>query len=166
LFRPSSHCSISRYHYRLHSGYSKYQAVQAQFMTAIAAFLGTIVALYFAEGWVGERLVYVTAGGFIYLAAVTILPEVLEDDRKSVTFRLAQLTAFLTGIGFMYMVYLLEKYDSGGSHHVGVHSQERTSRHGHSHGHAAERSLPQEPVETMAYAHHNGHDHGHGHGEL
>jgi zinc transporter 7 len=110
------------------AGYSKYQAVQAQFMTAIAAFLGTIISLYVADGWVGERLLYVTAGGFIYLAAVTILPEVLEDDRHSLLFRLAQLAAFISGIGFLYLVYLLEEYDEKNGTHE--------SNHGHSHGHS------------------------------
>jgi zinc transporter 7 len=123
------------------AGYSKYQAVQAQFMTAIAAFLGTIISLYVADGWVGERLLYVTAGGFIYLAAVTILPEVLEDDRHSLLFRLAQLAAFISGIGFLYLVYLLEEYDESGSTSV--------DKHGHSHGHS-----------------HRHQEHNHGHNEL
>lgn len=111
------------------AGYSKYQAVQAQFMTAIAAFLGTIISLYVADGWIGERLLYVTAGGFIYLAAVTILPEVLEDDRHSLLFRLAQLAAFIAGIGFLYLVYLLEEHDEKSSPLA-------NSSHEHSHGHA------------------------------
>jgi zinc transporter 7 len=125
------------------AGYSKYQAVQAQFMTAIAAFLGTIISLYVADGWVGERLLYVTAGGFIYLAAVTILPEVLEDDRHSLLFRLAQLAAFISGIGFLYLVYLLEEY--------GEKSGTSANNHGHSHGHSHR---------------HQEHNHNHGHNEL
>jgi zinc transporter 7 len=127
------------------AGYSKYQAVQAQFMTAIAAFLGTIISLYVADGWVGERLLYVTAGGFIYLAAVTILPEVLEDDRHSLIFRLAQLAAFISGIGFLYLVYLLEEYDESSS----SSSSTLANNHGHSHGHA-----------------HRQQGHNHGHNEL
>jgi zinc transporter 7 len=121
------------------AGYSKSQAVQAQFMTAIAAFLGTILSLCLADGWIGERLIYVTAGGFIYLACVTILPEVLEDDRHSIPFRLAQLAAFMAGIGFLYLVYLLEAYDDNHDH---GHSHDR--HRGHNHG----------PGEL---------DHGHGH---
>jgi zinc transporter 7 len=120
------------------AGYSKYQAVQAQFMTAIAAFLGTIIALYVADGWIGERLLYVTAGGFIYLACVTILPEVLEDDRHSITFRLAQLAAFLAGIGFLYLVYLMEAYDD--NHEHGHDHSHRHREHNHVHGHGHEHN--------------------------
>lgn len=127
------------------AGYSKNQAVKAQFMTAIAAFTGTVVALYLSEGWIGERLLYVTAGGFIYLATVTILPEVLEDDRHSAAFRLAQLTAFLAGIGFLYLVYLLEEYE----HKDAAATSDRTLQHG-------------EPQAQQAHNNH-GHNHGHGH---
>lgn len=141
----------------MRAGYSKYQAVQAQFMTAIAAMLGTIVALYFADGWVGERLLYVTAGGFIYLATVTILPEVLEDDRHSASFRLAQLAAFLAGIGFLYLVYLMEEYGESNSPHDG------TSQHGH--GHAHHQHNTQESGHGHGHAHRQ-HAHNHGHNEL
>jgi zinc transporter 7 len=130
------------------AGYSKSQAVKAQFMTAIAAFTGTVIALYLSEGWVGERLLYVTAGGFIYLATVTILPEVLEDDRHSIGFRLAQLLAFLAGIGFLYLVYLMEEYEY----------KDEAAHGDHSH-----RSMeaPVEPQQAHAHGHaHRGHKHG------
>jgi hypothetical protein len=104
--------------------------------------LGTIISLYVADGWVGERLLYVTAGGFIYLAAVTILPEVLEDDQHSLLFRLAQLAAFVSGIGFLYLVYLLEEYDEKDG--------TVANNHGHGHGHS----------------HHHQDEHNQGHNEL
>jgi zinc transporter ZupT len=43
-----------------------------------------------------------TAGGFVYLAATTLLPEILDDTRSTGKFRLAQLAAFIAGIGFLY----------------------------------------------------------------
>ena len=60
------------------AGYSKADAVKAQFGTAIAAFAGTITALYLVSNntAIQEQLVFITAGGFIYLAATTLLPEV------------------------------------------------------------------------------------------
>ena len=90
------------------AGYSKSQAVLAQFSTAVAAFLGTAVALNVSEeDWAGERLLFVTAGGFVYLAATTLLPEVLEEG-KSIAYRFLQLVSFVTGILFLYMVAYLE----------------------------------------------------------
>jgi zinc transporter ZupT len=48
------------------NGFSKNQAIMAQFGTAIAAMLGTIVGL-FLHDWAGESLLFITAGGFVYL---------------------------------------------------------------------------------------------------
>lgn len=101
------YCSLLR------AGFSKSQAILAQFVTAIAAFIGTIVALSAAEGWAGERLLFITSGGFVYLAATTILPEVL-DEGPSAVYRFLHLCAFSAGIGFLYIVALLEH---GDDHH-------------------------------------------------
>jgi hypothetical protein len=102
---------------------------------------------------------YITAGGFIYLAAVTILPKVLEERKTSFLFRIFQLCAFLIGIGFLFSVSLLEGADG----------------HGHSHGHHGHHAVVEEVVQHMdAHDHHecNGHHdhhaehHGHDHHEL
>jgi solute carrier family 39 (zinc transporter), member 7 len=109
------------------SGYTRSQAILMQLWTAIAAFAGTATAMY-TQAWLGKELMWITAGGFIYLAASTLLPEVLQDtanESRAVLFRIAQLFAFTIGIGFLYAVALLEDYDSHGS----------TSEHGHKHGH-------------------------------
>ena len=108
------------------AGYSKSQAVMAQFFTALAAFLGTAVALSLSAGWEGEVLLLITAGGFVYLAATTILPEVLEAG-DSVSFRFWQLLFFVLGILFLHIVSLLEEYDEHG--------------HGHHHGHGSHHEL-------------------------
>ena len=106
-------CSLIR------AGYSKRQAITAQFLTAIAAFVGTGVALSVAEGYGSDVLLLVTAGGFVYLAATTILPEILEDSQSTAWFRLAQVACFCIGIGFLYVVTLLEEDDHDGHHHRG-----------------------------------------------
>jgi solute carrier family 39 (zinc transporter), member 7 len=97
----------------IRAGYSKQQAVMAQFTTAIAAFIGTLVALYFSQfAGAGEGLGFITAGGFVYLAAVTILPDALEQSEhksSSAWFRFTQLLSFCVGIGFMYAVTFLEE---------------------------------------------------------
>ena len=129
------------------NGYSKKQAIMAQFGTAVAAMAGTVVAIVL-EGFAGEALIYITAGGFVYLAACTILPELLEE-KATLPFRLQQLMFFLAGIAFLYAVGWLEEMDGG---HVG-----------HSHGHH-QHAHPQEhvhhipPVEHL-HDHHRIHHH-------
>ena len=126
------------------NGYSKRQAIMAQFGTAIAALVGTVLGVYAVE-WGGERLLWITAGGFVYLACVTILPEVLEDG-SSVRFRLAQIIAFLLGVSFLFAVSLQEGHDHGhGSSHSHQHEH---MGHEHYHGH-----------------HHDHHAHGHDHAD-
>lgn len=126
------------------AGMTKNQAILAQFSTAIAAYCGTFVGLFGMQtmkDYIGDDLmVPFTAGGFIYLAAVTILPGLLEK-RVGKRARAVQVMAFLTGIGFMYCVALLEHAGGGCSGHGHSHS---------SHGHGVEMT------------HHDGH-HGHGH---
>jgi zinc transporter 7 len=121
------------------NGFSKNQAILAQFGTAIAALLGTVVGIAL-EGFLvgGDSLMLITAGGFVYLAAVTILPEILEDDSASWRFRVAQTLCFATGIGFLYMVTILEEIGGGHSHGHGHHE--------HAHHH--------EPIQHDQHHHH------------
>jgi zinc transporter ZupT len=87
-----------------------------------------------------DRLLWITAGGFLYLAGTTILPEVLNDKGPSqtktrqLTFRLAQLVAFCTGILFLSMV----DWFSGDDHHH--HNGEHFLTHGHSREHILHKS--------------------------
>jgi len=121
-------------------GFSKKQAILAQFGTSVSAMIGTVVGLLAAD-MAGESLVLVTAGGFVYLATVTILPDILNDDGCSLQFRLAQILSFALGVAFLYAVSLLEEMESHSGH-----------GHGHSHQH---------------HDHvHSQHNHGHGNGEL
>lgn len=116
----------------IRAGFSKSQAILAQFLTAIAAFMGTAFALYVSEGWNGHLLLFVTAGGFVYLAATTILPEVL-DESSSPSLRLAQLSCFCLGIGFLYIVSLMEEHEH--EHHVGYSAATHHHHHHHTHEH-------------------------------
>jgi solute carrier family 39 (zinc transporter), member 7 len=142
----------------LKNGFTKNEAIATQFFTATAAFVGTFVGLWAASTWPGVN--YITAGGFVYLAAVTILPKVLEERKASFLFRLCQLIAFLIGIGFLFSVSLLEGEDGHGhSHqhnehavHEEIHHQEHHHQ-GHDHGQCNHEH----------HGHHDHHDHGHGH---
>jgi zinc transporter 7 len=133
------------------NGYSKRRAILAQFGTAVAAMAGTVVGILLEGVW-GEALIYITAGGFIYLAACTILPELLEEQ-VTLKFRLAQLVFFGAGIAFLYAVSWLEHMDGGGCGHGG-----------HSNGHHQHQSSPAKEDHHDHHGHHDhevhaGHDH-------
>mmetsp|Transcript_16463 Transcript_16463/g.31195 ORF Transcript_16463/g.31195 Transcript_16463/m.31195 type:complete len:401 (-) Transcript_16463:44-1246(-) len=126
LFHEIPH-ELGDYSILVGAGMTKSQAIMAQFSTAIAAYCGTFVGLYGMQtmkDYLGSDLmVPFTAGGFVYLATVTILPNLLECKvgRRA---RISQIVAFLVGIGFMYGVALLE-HAGGSCGHA----------HGHGHGH-------------------------------
>ncbi|WAR31095.1 S39A7-like protein [Mya arenaria] len=73
-------------------------AMMLQFSTAIGAMLGTICSL-FAEG-VGEAattwILPFTAGGFIYIATVSVIPELLEDTKLGQSIK--EILAMLVGV--------------------------------------------------------------------
>ena len=115
-------------------------AIGAQFLTAIAAFLGTAFGLFsgqIIQGLGHEILIPFTAWGkgefnnlywfylvlwpnssvivegFLYLACVTILPDVLETD-VGWMMRLLQVAAVVAGVSFMYIVAELEEMEAAG----------------------------------------------------
>jgi len=145
---------------------TKHQAILAQFATALAAYAGTFVGLFGAEFmkyWMGsdsesesdsnmDWMIPFTAGGFVYVAAVNILPALLEERGCGGLARVAQVMAFLVGIGFMYGVAVMEEM-AGGHDHGHSHGHGHVDHgHGHAdHGHAD-------------HGHSHGHDHHHDHG--
>ena len=122
------------------AGYSTRQAIATQLYTAVAAFLGTATAIVVSEeAWSQERLIWITAGGFLYLAGTTLLPEVLADEgicesnckSSKRWFRFAQLLAFCIGILFLYMVAVLEDDE-----HFSDQGSQTHHHHNHGHHHA------------------------------
>ncbi|EJK73366.1 hypothetical protein THAOC_05015 [Thalassiosira oceanica] len=97
----------------VNAGLSRNQAVMCQFLTALGAFLGTAAGLFagsLVDGLGHDFLLPFTAGGFVYLACVTILPEIL-DAEASFTLRLMQIGSFLIGLGFMFGVLIVEEWE-------------------------------------------------------
>ena len=88
----------------IQSGFSKRKAMGAQFVTAVGAFLGTAIGILVNEfggategsaaagaakglwgtslGW-GDMLLPFTAGTFLYVGTVAVIPELLETDPKA-----------------------------------------------------------------------------------
>ena len=113
---------LGDYYTLVGAGYTPWQAVRTQFITAIAAFCGTAVALVAADqSSSSDALMLGTAGGFLYLAGTTLLPHVLNESVIKPWHRLGHLMAFAIGLAFMQAVALLEEVehhrDDNDNHH-------------------------------------------------
>ncbi|GAB5589719.1 hypothetical protein Unana1_04619 [Umbelopsis nana] len=118
---------VGDYAILIQSGFSKQKAMMAQFTTAIGAFLGTIAGIAIEEmtrsgsnvteklalanegilgtdlGW-GDLVIPFTAGGFMYIATVGVIPELLEvtsNIKKDFRQALSEFAAMLVGLGMM-----------------------------------------------------------------
>lgn len=111
----------------IQSGFSKRAAMGAQFVTALGAFLGTCIGIAVqelggnasdAEGedfvgllgtslsW-GDMLLPFTAGTFLYVGTVAVIPELLETGPKKmeeVRKTLTQFAAMALGAGIMFTI--------------------------------------------------------------
>ena len=82
-----------------------------QLTTAIGALLGCLIGLLFhsagAELWATQTFLPITAGGFIYIATVSVIPELLEKNsgfRQSIF----EMISMIFGVLVMVLVSLLE----------------------------------------------------------
>jgi zinc and cadmium transporter len=93
----------------VHSGLTVRNAVLLNVASASIAILGTVVALSagaIAEGAVAGTLLPVTAGGFVYLAAADLIPELQHD--RSLRALIVQTFLIALGIGVMGLLTLVE----------------------------------------------------------
>ncbi|RWS30715.1 zinc transporter ZIP13-like protein [Leptotrombidium deliense] len=88
------------------SGFSKWEAAKAQISTASVGVLGAIVALSSeSTETVGTKTAWIlpfTAGGFLHIAMVSILPDILKEDNPWESFK--QMICIATGIAVMALV--------------------------------------------------------------
>lgn len=91
----------------LRAGMPRLRALRMQLVTAIGALLGTLVGLAAGDMPVmKDRLNCFTAGGFIYVATVDVIPSLLDDTSLAQTVR--ELLAMAAGVAIMVGVTLLE----------------------------------------------------------
>ena len=116
----------------IQSGFSKRKAMGAQFVTAVGAFLGTCIGIFVQEcggrgasgdvhahsgqGNMGiwrtslqwsDMLLPFTAGTFLYVGTVAVIPELLEtgsDKREEVKKMVLQFVAMGVGAGIMLLI--------------------------------------------------------------
>ena len=92
----------------IQSGYSKRRAMFVQLVTAVGAMTGTFCGL-FAEGIGTAATAWIlpfTAGGFIYIATVAVIPELLEDS--SLWQSVKEIFAIFVGVGMMVLIAYIE----------------------------------------------------------
>ena len=92
----------------IHGGFSKAKALVLNFLTALAAIIGAVIALL-ASRYVENIelfIIPIAVGGFIYIAGSDLIPELHKEFtlKKSIL----QLAAFLAGILVMAALLLLE----------------------------------------------------------
>ncbi|KAH3667826.1 hypothetical protein WICMUC_005226 [Wickerhamomyces mucosus] len=118
----------------IQGGFSKWQAIGVQFFTASGAFIGTFIGIQIQQ-WAktgsneiignespglfgtsvttGDLTLPFTAGGFIYVATVNVIPEILElqsnnSKRKEFSNGILQIFFIFLGIGMMFLVSWFE----------------------------------------------------------
>jgi len=91
----------------LRAGMPRARALGVQLLTAVGAMLGTLVGLLTGDMPVVNRhLSAFTAGGFIYVATVGVLPDLQHDTGLAQTLR--ELAAMAAGVAVMVGVTALE----------------------------------------------------------
>jgi len=93
----------------VHAGYTPKRALIFNFLSACCSFLGAIVVLVFSNvaGILSVAVLPFAAGGFIYLAAADLIPELQRE--KAIIKSIFQFLALLFGLGIMFIVLLFSK---------------------------------------------------------
>lgn len=92
----------------IYGGFTRAKALFFNFGTALTAIAGAVMLLVFSARAerLAELMVPFAAGGFIYIAAADLIPEIHKhtETKKSI----GQLAAFGVGIGIMFSLLLFE----------------------------------------------------------
>lgn len=95
----------------LQSGVSRRNAMLLQLSTALGALAGTAISLVMqgsGDTMATEWVLPFTAGGFIYIALVSVIPELLDEAKPSIRQTLLQVGAMMAGV---YMMVLIAQFE-------------------------------------------------------
>ncbi|CAF3463246.1 unnamed protein product [Rotaria socialis] len=102
---------IGDYAILIQNGCSRKKAMLLQLTTAVGALLGCLIGLLFHSAgtqlWATQTFLPVTAGGFIYIATVSVIPELLETN-SGLKQSLLEMIALIVGVGVMVLVAIFE----------------------------------------------------------
>jgi len=92
----------------IHGGFKRGKAIMLNFLTALVAVIGTIVALILGNYIfnIQQIIVPLAIGGFLYIAGSDLIPELHKETRIWVS--IGQIIAFVFGILIMMALLLLE----------------------------------------------------------
>ena len=91
----------------VYGGYKKSKALLFNFLSGLTAVLGGVLGFLFAEQAESAALFLlpIAAGGFIYIAASDLIPEIKKSSKKqTITWNFI---IFLVGMGLMLLMKLL-----------------------------------------------------------
>ena len=103
LFHEIPH-EIGDFAILIQSGCSKRNAIALQLLTAFGALTGTLISLI-ADGMTDTTAPWIlpfTAGGFIYIATVSVIPELLEGS--SLKQSVKEIMALIVGVLLMVVI--------------------------------------------------------------
>ncbi len=92
----------------VYGGFSRFKALIYNFITAISAFIGVLVAFLFEKNTSNFSFFIIpfAAGGFIYIACSDLIPELHKEVH--IKHSLIQLASLLIGIAMMFLILLIE----------------------------------------------------------
>lgn len=100
---------LGNYSVLVHGGLSRGRALFVNFLTALLAVVGVVVALVLRDYVEGAQhfILPIVAGGFVYIAGSNLIPEL---NKESVNLKevLLQLAVFILGIALMALMLLME----------------------------------------------------------
>jgi zinc and cadmium transporter len=91
----------------IHAGFSRKKALIFNFLSACTAFLGALTVLIFEPSAeiLSKAVLPIAAGGFIYLAAADLIPEL--HSEKTLSRSIYQLIALIFGMGLLVALTLI-----------------------------------------------------------
>ncbi|XP_040567060.1 zinc transporter zipt-7.2 [Lepeophtheirus salmonis] len=93
----------------IQSGVPRMKAILLQLLTAVGALLGCVISLLTggSDNAANKFILPFTAGGFIYIATVSVIPELLEGKCSFKQF-IAEISAMLLGVALMVVIAFYE----------------------------------------------------------
>lgn len=93
----------------LKKGLSRAQTIKVNIFSALASFLGAILAFYFGNKFENLSVIFlsITAGFFLYIALSDLIPEIHHENKKGLA--LYETIALLLGIIFVYTALFVIK---------------------------------------------------------